>query len=257
MARIHLVHWNETDAQAVIERLRAAGHDVGYRAKADSSTLRELRSAPPDAVVVDLSRLPSHGREFAVALRASKATRYVPIVFLEGDPAKVPLPDAVFATGKDLLKALKRAIANPPVDPVVPVQMMDRYASRTAAQKLGIREGDSVAVVDAPRDYVRVLGEMPARVAFEEEDCANCAVTLWFVHNPDEYRAALPRMRGAAAHGKLWALWRKQKGREKQAVTERLVRETALDFGLVDYKICSVDATWSGLLFAIPRLKRS
>ena len=42
------------------------------------STLRELRSTPPDAVVIDLSRLPSHGREFAVALRGSKATRHVP-----------------------------------------------------------------------------------------------------------------------------------------------------------------------------------
>jgi hypothetical protein len=29
-----------------------------------------------------------------------------------------------------------------------------------------------------------------------------------------------------------------------------LVRETGIDLGLVDYKICSVDKTWSAMLFA-------
>jgi CheY-like chemotaxis protein len=255
VARVHLVHCNEEEARLVARELRGAGHEVTYRAKADSSTLRELRARPPDAVVVDLSRRPSHGREFAVALRGSKATRGVPLVFHGGDPVKVEavrrqLPDAAYASGKDLTRVLKHAIAHPPAAPAVPVQMMDRFAGRTAAQKLGIREGSAVAVVDAPRDYARVLGAMPAGVRFAEGDGEGCAVTLWFVHEADAYRSALPAMRGAAGGGKLWVLWRK--GRVS-GVNERLIRETALDFGLVDYKICSVDATWSGLLFAVAK----
>jgi hypothetical protein len=31
---------------------------------------------------------------------------------------------------------------------------------------------------------------------------------------------------------------------------EGVVREAALAAGLVDYKVCAVDATWSGLAFA-------
>jgi DNA-binding NarL/FixJ family response regulator len=255
VARVHLVHCNEKEAAAAMEELRAAGHEVTYCAKTDTSTLRELRAAPPDAVVVDLSRVPSHGREFAVALRASKATRGVPLVFRDGDPVKVEavrrqLPDAAYARGQDLARVLKRAIAHPPAAPVVPVQMMDRFAGRTAAQKLGIREGSAVAVVDAPRDYAQVLGTMPAGVSFEESESGKCAITLWFVHEVEAYRSGLPGMRAAAGRGKLWVLWRK--GRVSN-VNERLIRETALAFGLVDYKICSVDAAWSGLLFTVAK----
>jgi CheY-like chemotaxis protein len=259
VARVHLVHPKENEASKLLERLRAAGHEVTYREKADSSMLRELRISPPDAVLVDLSRLPSYGREFAIALRNSKATRHVPLVFSDGDPAKVEairqqLPDATYTTSADVIRGLKQAIAHPPAAPAVPPAMMDRYASRTAAQKLGIREGSKVALLDAPRDYSKVLGEMPAGVIFEENGGRDCAVTLWFVHDGDDYRSALPRMKSAAARGKFWVLWRKQKGRAISAVNETLIRENALDFGLVDYKVCSVDATWSALLFAAAQL---
>jgi hypothetical protein len=34
-----------------------------------------------------------------------------------------------------------------------------------------------------------------------------------------------------------------------------LIRRAAIDVGLVDYKICSVDATWSGMVFAVKKAK--
>jgi hypothetical protein len=33
-------------------------------------------------------------------------------------------------------------------------------------------------------------------------------------------------------------------------MTQNIVRETGLASGLVDYKVCAIDATWSGLKFA-------
>ena len=57
--------------------------------------------------------------------------------------------------------------------------MMDRYTSRTTAQKLGICAGAKVAVIDA-RDYARVIGSLPENVEFDEESWDGCAVTLWF-----------------------------------------------------------------------------
>jgi hypothetical protein len=52
-------------------------------------------------------------------------------------------------------------------------------------------------------------------------------------------------MRKLAARTKLWILWRKG-----SSVTQPFLRESAAEVGLVDYKICSVDATWSAMLFA-------
>ena len=96
---------------------------------------------------------------------------------------------------------------------------------------------------------MRVLGELPNAVEFAEEGDDKASVTLCFVHEPDSLTSVLSRVRTLARTTKLWILWRK--GRSAQSgVTERLVREQAIDVGLVDYKICSVNETWSALLFA-------
>ncbi len=52
-----------------------------------------------EALVIDLSRMPSHGREVAVYLRGTKSTRHIPLVFVDGGEEKVAkirelMPDA-------------------------------------------------------------------------------------------------------------------------------------------------------------------
>lgn len=231
----------------MIEELESAGHKVEY-------TERWTRPRPPlpDAFVIDLSRLPSHGREVAIFLRGSKKTRHIPIIFVGGEPEKVKairqqLPDAVYTEAGRLRSAVRAAITNRPDTPVVPAQMMDRYASRTAAQKLGIRAGWRVVVVNPPRDYAQAIGAVPDGVTFEEETRGRGDLTLWFVENAGDLLSGMRPMRGAAANSRLWVLWRK--GR-KSEVTQTVVREAALGAGLVDYKICSVNEIWSAMAFA-------
>ena len=50
-----------------------------------------------------------------------------------------------------------------------------------------------------------------------------------------------------AKGSKLWMIWKKG---STNGLTQNLVREAANEHGLVDYKICSVNAQWSGMLFA-------
>jgi CheY-like chemotaxis protein len=200
--------------------------------------------------VIDLSRLPAQGREIAIALRQSPRTRPVPILFLNGAAEKVELirsvlPDAAYCTTETLVKTLKTA--QPLPNAIVPVAMMDRYASRTAIQKLGIAEKSSIVLVDPPRNVTEVLGNLPKGAQFVEE---YGDVTLYFAHAPDELRATMSDLRKFAAKTKLWILWRKKNATGHAGVTEPLVRETGRDLGLVDYKICSVDKTWSAMLFA-------
>jgi hypothetical protein len=253
MARVRVFHWKAAEAGPLLDKLRACGYETEYDERVDYAILPALKRSPPAAVVIDLSRLPSHGREVATALRGSKATRLIPIVFVDGLPEKVEairrhLPDAVYTSLGRLASALKQAIAKAPVEPVVPAQMMERYAGKTACAKLGIGAGTRVAVVDPPANYVAVIGEAPANVQFEEE--GRCPLTLWFVHDLDGWRSALPRIRVVAGRGKLWILWRKQAAGKRSGVTQQMIREEAAAVGLVDYKICSVNETWSAMLFA-------
>lgn len=260
MPRIRLLHWKEAEAREYLELLRAAGHRVEYEEAFRPGLMRIWRESPPDAFVIDLSRLPSHGREIATTLRNSRATRPVPIVFGEGTEEKVArirseLPDATYCTRKNLPSSLRRALKRPVTAPVVPKQMMDRYAGRTVAQKLGIKEDSTVALVDAPGDGLTVLGELPKGVEFSEDGDKKADVILCFIHDISSLRAQLSELRCRAGDTKLWVLWKKGGSAARGAVTEDLVREYALDLGLVDYKVCSVNAVWSALLLALRRGK--
>jgi CheY-like chemotaxis protein len=255
MRRVRLMHWKAAEAGEYFELLEGAGYQVEYDAEFRPGLMRVWRESPPDAFVIDLSRLPSHGREIAIALRKSRATRSVPIVFCEGAEEKVArirseLPDATYCRRATLRAGLSGALRKRVAAPVVPTQMMERYAGRTAAQKLGIREGSTVALIDGPRNAVEVIGELPGKVEFREDAAENVNVTLCFIHEVASLRARLSELRARAGATKLWILWRKGGQAARGGVTEGLIREHAIDLGLVDYKVCSVDAVWSGMLFA-------
>src|SRR5512134_2483154 len=99
MPRVVLIHWKAAEAEDRLERLAVAGFDAELAPKSPGSEWRQIFDNPPDAIVIDLSRMPSHGREIGGALRRRKSTRSVPIVFAGGVPdaierTKAILPDA-------------------------------------------------------------------------------------------------------------------------------------------------------------------
>jgi CheY-like chemotaxis protein len=230
--------------------LKRAGFEVEYDPQFDSKIMRQCRENPPAAFLIDLSRLPSQGREAAIGLRQSPKTKHIPMVFCDGVAEKVKqisaiLPDAVCCTSETLVKTLREP--KPVSAPVRPTDMMNRYASRTTAQKLGISEGSTIAVVDPPRNFRSVLGELPSSAEFVEE---GGAVTICFVHSVSAVREDMSRLRHQAAKTKLWISWRKKSAAVHDGVTEDLVRTTGIALGLVDYKVCAIDDMWSAMLFA-------
>jgi len=60
--------------------IRAAGFSGQCSAYAPG-LLQRLAQRPPAAVIIDLSRLPSQGRDVGVLLRRTKGTRGIPLVF--------------------------------------------------------------------------------------------------------------------------------------------------------------------------------
>ena len=249
MPRVRLFHWRAEEAKPLIATLRANSYAVDYPGDQANGSWRSLRENPPYAAVIDLTRLPSHGRHVAAEIRASKSMRSIPIVFVDGDPEKVErirkdLPDAVYTSRLRLVSVLKRA--KPLADPVVAPRMMNR-TDRTTAEKLGVKAGARVALVDPPADYVRVLGKLPKDASLEEDPDETLPLTLWFVRDPDGYLAGLGQMRKRAFNSRIWIIY--PKGRNATGLTQGLIREAALSVGLVDYKVCSVNEVWTGLLF--------
>jgi hypothetical protein len=260
MPRVRLIHWKKAEAAEHFKVLEDAGYAIEYDEQLRPGLMKEWRENPPDAFAIDLSRLPSHGKEIAIALRQYKQTRTVPLVFCGGDAGKVSairelLPDAAYCEVKGLTRAIQRSLKKPVKDPVRPTAMMDRYAARSTAEKLGVKEASVVALLNPPRDVEAILAPLPKHRELREVDSGDpdAAVHLCFVKDPADLPLALSELRSVAARSKVWIAWRKGGKREAGDVTEDLVRNQALDLGLVDYKICSINAVWSAIAFALKR----
>jgi CheY-like chemotaxis protein len=254
MSRVALIHWNAAEAAERAARLRQAGHRAEVPDGQSGAAIRALRESPPDAFVIDLSRIPSQGIAVATLVRQQKATRPVPIVFVDGDRERVArarqmLPDAEYTTWDKIREALERALSNPPENPVVP-GTMDGYSGTPLAKKLGIRAGASVLLLGAPTGFERQLGTLPDGVKLGKRAQGKGNLILLFAASQADLRRRFPAARRAMAdRASMWIAWPKQASGVAADLREPHVRAFGLEAGLVDYKICSIDATWSGLLF--------
>ncbi len=256
--RIRYINWNAAEADEYLEKLRAQGFDAEYDERPASRELAAWRLTPPDLFLIDLTRLPSHGREMGVAIRNSKNLRTVPLVFLDGEPEKVErvkhvLPDAVFVASAKLIPAVKRALREGPVkQPVRPAAMMNRYGNRTVAQKVGIEPQTAVALWEAPGKVEQIFEGLPEGVRWVEPDDECAALAVFFARDEVSLKEAF-RLAWRYSHiKKIWVARQKAAPGKKRAaaVSETSMRETGLAMGFVDYKVCALSDEWSGLLFA-------
>ena len=256
MASIRLVHWKQEETAERMQTLRALGHSVVDDVPADgSSFLRELVIERPDALVIDLARLPMQGRDLALAVRARKSTRHVPIVFVGGEPPKVDrvrqkLPDAVYTSWDGLAKSLPRAISGQNTNPIAPKSVMDGYAASPLLKKLGIKANIVLALIDAPHDFASTLGQLPTNVKLRHDARGTPDVAICFVTTARELEKRIDRLARLAENGGLWIAWPKKASARKSDLTQTGIREMARAANLVDYKICSIDNIWSGMKFS-------
>ena len=254
MYRVQLVHWNEQEAAQRAKRLGALGYEVAHEILPGPAFLRALKHKAPQAIVIDLGRLPSQGRDLALSLRRNGATRHIPLLFVGGKEEKVArvrqlLPDAAYTSWDAIGPALHEAIAHPPEDPIVPGSSFAAYAGRPLPAKLGIKAAMTVALLGAPPGFERTLGALPEDVALQRDAAQGSDLILWFVRARADLARGLDEMVPHAARAPLWIAWPKRASGVRSDLSQQVVRQTGLHAGLVDYKICSIDETWSGLLF--------
>jgi hypothetical protein len=124
------------------------------------------------------------------------------------------------------------------------------YSGTPLPKKLGIKPGSVLALLGAPEGFDRTLGALPEGVSIRTRARGASDVVVLFA----PWRRVLERRFAAAVGilavgGGLWIAWPKKASGVATDVTESIVRAAGLASGLVDNKICAIDATWSGLRF--------
>ena len=121
---------------------------------------------------------------------------------------------------------------------------MAPYAGASLEKKLGLKGCTTLRLLGAPKELTQKLAS--ARQADGEAD-----LVMLFVHTPTELGERLgAAMDSVAERGSLWIAWPKGGKGARGEVTQLLVREQGMAAGWVDYKVASLDGTWSALRFA-------
>jgi hypothetical protein len=132
------------------------------------------------------------------------------------------------------------------------------YSGTPLVRKLGVKPGMKVAVIGGPEGFVAgTLGELPEDVAVVTRLGGRKDMVIFFTTERAVLVRRLEGLRAAVApDGMVWVAWPKKAAKVPTDVTEDVVREVVLPTGLVDVKVCAIDATWSGLKLVIRRALR-
>jgi len=111
MKNIFFIHFNEKEIKEKIAPLKKAGYKIDFHF--DTETVADFRQNLPEALVVCLDRLPSHGRRYAEWLWEAKKRQNIPIIFCGGKEdkvaaTKIKLPQAIYCNPENLIATLDK-----------------------------------------------------------------------------------------------------------------------------------------------------
>ena len=135
---------------------------------------------------------------------------------------------------------------------------MAGYSATPLARKLGIKPGDKLYLIAAPKEYRKWIGALPEGASYVAKPPKDGAPFVHlFVKSLAELGRQLPLARKAmTTDGMLWVSWYKKSAKIPTDVTEDEIRKRALKTDLVDVKVCAVTDIWSGLKLVVRKALR-
>lgn len=229
--------------------LEKNGFCVDPKVSRGSGIVGKLTAAAPLALVIDLDTKPAYGREIAIYLRNTRSVRNLPLVFAGGieekvDRVRAEIPDAMYCSWDEVKAGVEGAIASHPLRPVRPRARGEAVLRGSAlALKFGIKAETEVAILGDVIGLGRRL-----EMEYEEQVRSQTGIALAVVRTARDldatFEALAAQLPLAAA---MWVIHPKQSGRLRSDFTQKDVLARGLRFGFTGFKMCAVDADWSGL----------
>ena len=129
---------------------------------------------------------------------------------------------------------------------VARVEMTAGYSGTPLWKKLGFKPGMKVCALDPPPHYVDLLADGPNDWIMVPAPKSCDAIHL-FIIEPKDVKEIVTLSQHLPPAFMLWISWPKKSSPLSRGLSEDYIRKAALACGLVDIKVCAVDADWSGL----------
>ncbi len=126
---------------------------------------------------------------------------------------------------------------------------MTGYSGTPLAKKLGIKDGYHIALVNEPDYYFNLFTELPDNIHwYRNMDHPELDMIHLFVTSREIYSNQLHKAKNQIKKsGTIWISWPKKTSGIISDLNDNIIREMALETGLVDVKVCAVNEVWSGL----------
>ena len=129
------------------------------------------------------------------------------------------------------------------------------YSGKPLVDKLGVKSGYRLALIDAPPEFPGGLGTLPDDVEIAGDRAKDLDFILFFADRAQTLEKKLPgALERLVQAGMLWIAWPKKSSGVATDITEDVIRRIALPLGVVDVKVCAITDVWSGLKL-VRRLK--
>jgi hypothetical protein len=134
---------------------------------------------------------------------------------------------------------------------------MAGYSGTPLVKKLGIKPGFRLYAKNPPENYEELIAPLPDGAQILRRLSDELDMIHFFTTSRAELAANIETfMDHIKPDGMIWISWPKKASKVPTDLTEDVVREVILPLGLVDVKVCAVDATWSGLKLVIRKENR-
>jgi hypothetical protein len=127
---------------------------------------------------------------------------------------------------------------------------MAGYSGTPLPKKLDIRENYLCMLVNPPDRFERKLEPLPTGATLVEDGRGANVVVLFVSSQAELARDFRPLAKALREKVAFWIAWPKKASGVRTDLSENVIREFGLGAGWVDYKVCAIDETWSGLCFA-------
>ena len=129
------------------------------------------------------------------------------------------------------------------------------YSGTPLGRKLGIKPGYKIKLIHEPEHYFDLFTDWPDDVQVINDETSLKNIIHYFTTSVQEFKQDILHLRKQMEqNGMIWISWPKKSSKVQTDINENLIRDMALENGLVDVKVCAIDENWSGLKLVI-RLK--
>lgn len=135
--------------------------------------------------------------------------------------------------------------------------MQAGYSATPLIRKLGIKPGMKIVLLHPPNEYASWLGQDIAPLRCKKNETPD--LVHLFVKNFAAFDTAMKKLEEVYKKNRalvIWVSWYKKSSKIPTNMTEDLIRQYALQHGLVDVKVCAVSENWSALKLVVPLKKR-